>query len=118
MRGRLLKTRFYRLGSQIPGFGSGNKPEQQQSANNHEHSEESDLTIVELQKLLKQTPPPVRRKHGHQTLQDEHQAQRQQEGFEQNLLPRRRAASRTAHPFKELGTAGVQHHHVAFAVEA
>lgn len=117
-RGGLLKTRFYWLASQFPGFGSGNKPEQQQSRQDHEHAEETDLPFFEFQDLLKQTAPAVWRHHGHQPLQDEHQAHREQEGFEQGLLSGWRVARRATHSFEKLGTARIEHHHVALAVEA
>jgi hypothetical protein len=97
---------------------SGQKPDRAQTRQDHEQAKESDLSVFELQELLKQAPPPQWRHHRHQALQDEHQAQGQQEGVKQDLLSGCRTARCAAHAFEELGTARIQHHDIAFAVEA
>ena len=95
---------------------SGNPPKQHQASDDHEHAKKPDLPILQLQELFKQASPPQWRDHGHQALQDEHEAQSQQEGLTQGLLPGRSAsACRAAHGLEKVRAGRVEHHHIRLA---
>ena len=95
---------------------SGNPPEQHQASDDHEQPEKPDLPILQLQQLLEQATPPQWRDHGHQALQDEHEAQSQQEGLTQDLLSGRSAGTRrAAHGLEKVRAGRVQNHHVGLA---
>ena len=121
--GRRLKRRFYRVEGLISGkkLGkltksspqcpsrrlesvvlSGQQPDDQQTKHHHDHAEKTNLPFLQNEHLLKETAPTPRRDHGQQPLQNEHEAQCQQEGVKQVLLPNRRAIGSAAHTLEEL----------------
>lgn len=123
---------MYRRHARLPAFSTdlndfgGLRPHQnhtQQASQNAGQADEAYLSIGHGQHASKHLPPHLRAEEGQKPFNDQHQAERQQQGLRQDesaLLARRgrsRTTARTPHGLEEVA-AWVNDHHVRFVAEA